>query len=162
MLEVPAGASLPLFVLNACRTPLGALGGSLKALSAPALAGAALRGLLAGLDPALVEACILGQAIQAGSGPNPAREAARAAGLTRVPAITLNQGHASGLAAVLLAAQGDTDLAVAGGMESASDAPYLLPSARWGTRMGSAPVLDALLQDAWEGLSPVFMGRWLG
>lgn len=140
---------MPLYVLNARRTPFGALGGSLMAFSAPELAGAALRALLREGEAERVECCVLGQAVQAGSGPEPAREAARLGGLPPgIPAFVLNQGRASGLAAVLLAAQGDAELAVAGGMESCSRAPFLLPSARWGTRVGAAPVLDALLQDA--------------
>jgi acetyl-CoA acetyltransferase len=152
----PPEPDLPLFVLSACRTPLGALGGAWKDRTAPELAGAALRHLLAAVDPARVEACVLGQAVQAGAGPNPAREAARLGGLPPgASAFTVNQGLASGLQAVLLASLGEADLAASGGMESASAAPYLLPTARWGTRMGSAPVLDALLRDAqwprWEG-----------
>jgi acetyl-CoA acetyltransferase len=96
-----------------------------------------------------VEACILGQAVQAGSGANPALQAAQLAGLQCPGAtLTLNQGRASGLQAIFLAARWQADLAVAGGMESSSRAPYLLPSARWGTRMGQAPVLDSLLLDA--------------
>ena len=138
-----------MYVLKACRTPLGALGGSLREHTAPALAGAVLGALLAGFDPALVEACVLGQAVQAGAGANPAGQAARMGGLPALAsAFTLNQGCASGLQAVLLACGGAADLAVAGGMESASSAPFLLPTARWGTRMGSAPVLDALILDA--------------
>jgi acetyl-CoA acetyltransferase len=103
-----------------------------------------------------VEACFLGQAVQAGAGPNPAREAARAGGLPAAArCLTLNAGWASGLEAVLLAAESLVRLAVAGGVESASGAPYLLPTARFGTRMGAAPVLDALLQDApWPDLPP--------
>jgi len=144
---------LPTFILDARRTPFGALGGSLKGRTAPELAGALIGPLLAGLDPGRVEELILGQAVQAGAGPDPAGQAARRSGLPpALPAMTLNQGLASGFLAVLMAARGGAELALAGGMESASSAPYLLPSARWGTRMGTAPVLDALLGDAdWPG-----------
>ena len=147
---------MPTFILEARRTPFGALGGSLKARTAPELAGALIGPLLAGLDPGQVEELILGQAVQAGAGPDPAGQAAHLGGLPPgLPAMTLNQGLASGFLAVLMAARGGAELALAGGMESASRAPYLLPSARWGTRMGTAPVLDALLGDAdWPGPGP--------
>ena len=126
----------------------------MKHLTAIDLAAGVVRGLLAqaGIGPAQVEELILGQAIPAGTGPNPAAEVARSAGLNRhAAAFTVNRGNASGLQAVILAARsiqgGEVTCGLAGGMESSSSAPYLLPTARWGTRMGAAPVLDALLQD---------------
>ena len=132
---------------------MGALGGALKPFSAATLAAPLLRRLLEGRDPAMAE-LILGHAIPAGCGPEPAREAALKAGLPNLPAFTVNQGAASGLRAVIQAVQalsaGAGGSILAGGMESSSSAPYLLPSARWGTRMGAAPVLDALLQDGPE------------
>ena len=130
---------------------MGALGGTLKSFSAPELAALVLKGLLEGTDPGRSWEVILGQAVQAGCGPNPARTAALKAGLPfGTEAVTVNRGAASGLQAILQAVQslqaGSSGI-LAGGMESSSSAPYLLPSARWGTRMGSAPVMDALLLD---------------
>jgi acetyl-CoA C-acetyltransferase len=134
------------------------LGGALRSLAAADLGAAALTGALAGTEPGRVGSVILGQAVQAGCGPNPARTAALKAGLPGVPAFTLNQGALSGLQAVVQAALGLQDgachRALAGGMESSSAAPYLLPTARFGTRMGAAPVLDALLLDGWEEAAP--------
>ena len=129
-----------------------ALGGALKSCSASDLAAAVLEPLVAGLAPERLGGLILGHAVQAGSGPNPARSAAQKAGLPLdLPAFTVNQGSASGLQAILQATlslrAGACEQILAGGMESSSSVPYLLPSARWGTRMGAAPVLDALLQD---------------
>lgn len=155
MLEGWKEAALTVYILAAARTPVGTLGGSLRTRSAVELGAALLRGLLERCQPGpgAVTAVILGQAVQAGAGPNPALATALAAGLSPgVVGFTLNQGAASGLQAVIQAGLGLGDgLALAGGMESASGAPYLLPSARWGTRMGSAPVLDALLQDGPAG-----------
>jgi acetyl-CoA C-acetyltransferase len=141
-------------ILAGVRTPLGAFGGMLRDTPAIELGGHALQEALsrAGVDPAQVGEVVLGQVFQAGCGANPARQAALAAGIPpTVPAWTVNHLCASGLKAVALAAQsirsGDLDLAVAGGMESMSGVPYLLPSARWGTRMGEAAIRDGLLQD---------------
>ena len=134
---------------------MGALGGTLQAYSAPDLAALVLKGLLHGTDPEIPWEVILGQAVQAGAGPHPAGAAASKAGLAAgTVACTVNQGSASGLQAIFQAflslRAGASQGILAGGMESASSAPYLLPSARWGTRMGSAPVLDALLLDGGE------------
>jgi acetyl-CoA C-acetyltransferase len=135
------------------------LGGALRTLSATDLGASALLGTLAGAGPGQVETVILGQAVQAGCGSHPARTAARKAGLDGVSAFTLNQGALSGLQAVIQAALGLQDgsghRALAGGMDSASGAPYLLPTARFGTRMGAAPVLDALLLDGWIEPDPL-------
>ena len=148
---------MSVFILAACRTPMGALGGAWRQVGAAALAGALLKPL-ADLAPEALDEVILGHGLQAGCGPDPAGEAARQASLRPgLPAFTVNQGPASGLRAVVQAARslqaGSGGLILAGGMDSASSAPYLLPSARWGTRMGAAPVLDALLQDGGEPLA---------
>lgn len=131
---------------------MGILGGALKPLAAPALAAGLLRALSEDLDPATLDGVILGHAMPAGCGPDPAGAAVRQAGLPEgLPAFTVNQGAASGLRAVLQAAAalraGEASLILAGGMDSSSSAPFLLPTARWGTRMGAAPILDALLMD---------------
>ena len=146
---------MSIYILAALRTPVGALGGSLRGLSAVDLGAAVLRGLLARTGAGgRVREVVLGQTVQAGCGPNPAQAAATAAGLAAGScAWTVNQGPLSSLQAVLQAARTLADgggLVLAGGMESCSSAPYLLPTARWGTRMGEAPVLDALLQDGGE------------
>ena len=142
-------------ILSAARTPLGAFGGALRALGATDLAAHAARGALAraGCEPAEVDGLLLGQVLQAGAGLNPAARAAREAGLPYMPALTVNQGVALGLQAVALGVQalqnGDGATLLAGGMESASGAPYLLPAARWGRRLGAAQLLDALLLDGY-------------
>lgn len=149
------GAALDVHILSAARTPLGAFGGALRALGTTNLAAQAARGALAraGCDPAEVDGLMLGQVLQAGAGLNPAARAAREAGLPGLPALTVNQGGASGLQAVALGAQalqnGDGATLLTGGMESASGAPYLLPAARWGRRLGAAQLLDALLLDGY-------------
>ena len=140
---------------------MGALGGTLKSFSAPELAARILKRLLQDTDPAAPWEVILGQAVQAGAGPNPARAAAQAAGMAPgTAAFTINQGSASGLQAVFQAAlslqAGTCERILAGGMESSSSAPYLLPTARWGTRMGSAPILDALLLDGQDAPQAAF------
>ena len=106
----------------------------------------------AGIDPALVDECIMGNVVQAGNGQNPARQAALNGGLhDHVAALTINKVCGSGLKAVMLAAQGiatgDIDVAVAGGMESMSNAPYLLPRVREGLRMGNGTVVDSMIND---------------
>ena len=131
---------------------MGTLGGSWKGFPATELAGALMKQMAEGLE---LDEVILGHGLQAGCGPDPGGEAVRRAGLgLAVSAHTVNQGPASGLRAVVQAARslqaGACTLVLAGGMDSCSSAPYLLPSARWGTRMGAAPVLDALLQDGGE------------
>lgn len=149
---------MPVLVLAAIRTPLGALGGALRPLSAVHLGALAIREALirAALPGAAVDEVVMGCAFQAGMGPNPARQAALKAGLApQTPAWTLNQLCGSGLMAVAQAARsleaGHGRLAVAGGLESHSNAPYLLPQARWGKRMGATELRDSLLEDgpAW-------------
>lgn len=146
---------MPVYILAAARTPIGAFGGCLKTLSAPELGAHALRETLrrGGIDPARVDEVILGCALPCGSGGNPAHAAAIAAGVSaQAPTLTVCAGAASGLQAVALAAQnlqhGTSAFALAGGFDSPSQAPYLLPGARWGVRIGEAALLDSLLLDA--------------
>lgn len=134
---------------------MAVLGGALRTLSAPHLAAAVLTRLLEDAGTVSPGGLVLGQAVQAGAGAHPARTAALLAGLPQETwAFTVNQGAASSLQAIFQAAQslrpGQRGRVLAGGMESSSAAPYLLPTARWGTRMGSAPVLDALVLDGQE------------
>lgn len=131
---------------------MAVLGGALRTLSAPHLAAAVLTRLLEDAGTVSPGGLVLGQAVQAGAGAQPARTAALLAGLPQETwAFAVNQGAASSLQAIFQAAQslrpGKRGRVLAGGMESSSAAPYLLPTARWGTRMGSAPVLDALVLD---------------
>lgn len=142
-------------IVGAARTPIGKLGGSLAALSAPDLGARAIRGALvrAGVDAASVDAVLMGNVVQAGVGPNPARQAAVAAGIPlATPAVTINNLCLSGLQAVIdgdrLIRCGDADIVVAGGMESMTNAPYLARGARTGFRYGGAALDDALDRDA--------------
>jgi acetyl-CoA C-acetyltransferase len=153
-------------IVSAARTPTGRFLGILKDLKATELGAIAVREAVAraGIDPALVDECIMGNVIQAGNGQNPARQAALNGGLSeRVSALTINKVCGSGLKAVMLAAQGistgDIDVAVAGGMESMSNAPYLLPRVREGLRMGNSTVIDAMIQDGlWCAFENCHMG----
>jgi len=153
-------------ILSAVRTPTGKFLGALKHLSAPELGALAVREAVAraGIDPALVDECIMGNVIQAGNGQNPARQAALNGGLhERVAALTINKVCGSGLKAVMLAAQGiataDIDVAVAGGMESMSNAPYLLPRVREGLRMGNGTLIDSMISDGlWCSFEQCHMG----
>jgi acetyl-CoA C-acetyltransferase len=152
---------------HAVRTPIGRFGGALAALPAVDLGAVAIRGLLAsaGLDPARVDEVALGHARQAGCGPNPARQAAYRAGLPQeTPAATINMACASGLKALLVAADairlGRATIAVAGGMESMSQVPFLLPRFRDGYRLGHAEVLDAMYKDGFAcPLAQMIMGE---
>src|SRR5688500_5156910 len=130
-------------IVSAVRTPTGKFLGSLKQFTAPQLGAMVVREAIAraAIDPAMVDECIMGNGIQAGNGQHPARQAALNGGLhDHVAALTINKVCGSGLKAVMLAAQGvatgDIDVAVAGGMESMSNSPYLLPRVREGLRMG--------------------------
>jgi acetyl-CoA C-acetyltransferase len=141
-------------IISAVRTPSGKFLGSLKSLQAPQLGAVAVREAVAraGIDPATVDECIMGNVLSAGVGQAPARQAALTGGLSNdVAALTINKVCGSGLKAVMLAAQGislgDIDIAVAGGMESMSNAPYLLPRAREGLRMGDASLVDSMIHD---------------
>ena len=136
------------------RTPIGRFGGGLSGLTAAQLGGAAGREAIrrAGIDPALVGYAVFGNARQAGGGPNPARQIGRLAGLPDAsPAFTVNMACASGLQAIVSAARliadGDAGIVLAGGAESMSRVPYLLDRARFGYRLGHAPLVDAMYKD---------------
>jgi acetyl-CoA C-acetyltransferase len=152
--------------VGAVRTAIGKFSGSLAPLSVTQLGSLVVRESLAraGIEPGAVEEIILGNALQAGQGQNPARQAGMAAGVPETtPALTVNKVCGSGLKAVMLAAQavraGDADLLVAGGMESMTNAPYLLPGARAGYRMGDQTAVDSLVRDGlWCALCDVHMG----
>ncbi len=154
------------YILSATRTAVGTVGGALKPLSAVHLGALAISEALAraSVEPAAVGDVVLGNVLQAGSGQNVARLAALKAGLPySTPAHTPNQVCGSGLKAVALGGQsilmGDADLVVAGGTESMSNAPYLLPAARWGARMGNAQLIDSMIQDGlWCGHGDSHMG----
>jgi acetyl-CoA C-acetyltransferase len=153
-------------IVSAVRTPSGKFLGQLKALQAPQLGAAVVREAVAraGVDPATVDECIFGNVLSAGVGQNPARQAALNGGLGNdVAALTINKVCGSGLKAVMLAAQGialgDIAIAVAGGMESMSNAPYLLPRAREGLRMGDANLVDSMIHDGlWCAFEHCHMG----
>jgi acetyl-CoA C-acetyltransferase len=153
-------------IVSAVRTPLGRFQGSLQSFSAPQLGALVVREAVhrAGVEPAHVDDCIMGCVLQAGLGQNPARQAAIFAGLPpEVGALTVNQVCGSGLRAVSLAAQaiqtGDAKIVVAGGMESMSNAPYLLPQARSGYRMGNGALVDAMINDGlWDVYNNFHMG----
>ena len=149
------------------RTPIGRFGGALAALSAADLGTAAARAALgrAALDPARVDQTVFGHARQAGGGPNTARQIAHRAGVPdERPAYTVNQACGSGLQAVLSAARairlGEAEVVLAGGTESMSNTPYLLPRARWGYRLGHAEVVDGMYRDGFDDpLSKLVMGE---
>jgi acetyl-CoA C-acetyltransferase len=153
-------------IVSAVRTPTGKFLGALKDFTAPQLGALVVREAVrrAGIDPDSVDECIMGHVIQAGTGQNPARQAALNGGLgNHVAALTVNKVCGSGLKAVMLAAQGiavgDIDIAVAGGMESMSSAPYLLPRVREGLRMGDGKIVDALINDGlWCSFENCHMG----
>lgn len=154
------------YILSATRTAVGTFGGALKPLGSVQLGALAITEALrrAGVAPESVGEVILGNVLQAGSGQNVARLAALAAGLPHAtPAHTPNQVCGSGLKAIGLGAQsillGDADIVVAGGTESMSNAPYLLPAARWGARMGHTQLVDSMIQDGlWCGHGDTHMG----
>jgi acetyl-CoA C-acetyltransferase len=153
-------------IVSAARTPVGKFTGALAALPATRLGAVAVRAAVqrAGIDAEQIDEVLLGQVVTAGAGQAPARQAAIAAGLPdSVGAVTLNKVCGSGLEAVMLAASmikaGDGDLYVAGGMESMSNAPYLLPEERSGHKYGHTQVLDALQLDGlWCALEDQSMG----
>ncbi len=153
-------------ILSACRTAIGKFQGGLAGFSAPQLGAFAVKEAVrrAGVDPTDVQECIMGQVVQAGSGQAPARQAAIHGGLPpEVAAITINKVCGSGLKAVMMAAQaikaGDSDLIVAGGMESMSNTPYSLPSARTGMRLGNQQVEDLMIKDGlWDSFNNFHMG----
>jgi acetyl-CoA C-acetyltransferase len=144
-------------ILGAARTPMGGLQGALAGLAAPQLGGAAIRAALerSGRAPGDVEALLMGCVLPAGQGQAPARQAGFAAGLPQgVPATTLNKMCGSGMQALMMAADaiaaGSADLVIAGGMESMTNAPYLLPKMRGGARLGHGQVIDHMFLDGLE------------
>lgn len=153
-------------IVAGLRTAVGAFAGSLSEIPAPQLGAQVIAALVEeiGLDPASVDEVILGQVLAAGSGQNPARQAAMAAGLpASVPALTINKVCGSGLKAVQLAAQaircGDADIIIAGGQENMSAAPHVLPKSRNGTKMGDWKLVDSMITD---GLTDAFHDYHMG
>ena len=153
-------------IISGCRTAVGKFQGSLSDLSTPQLGAIVVREAVhrAPLDPKQVDECIMGNVISAGLGQNPARQAALLGGLPpEVGAMTINKVCGSGLKAVALAAQaiqtGNNSIVVAGGMESMTHAPYLLPQARKGYRLGNAQIIDSMVTDGlWDVYNNYHMG----
>jgi acetyl-CoA C-acetyltransferase len=153
-------------IISACRTAIGKFQGSLAPFSAVDLGAFAVREAVrrAAIDPSLVDEIIMGNVVSAGLGQNPARQAGLKGGLAnRVAAMTINKVCGSGLKAVALAAQaietGNSEIVVAGGMESMTNCPYLLPQARAGMRWGHAKVLDSMITDGlWDAYEDFHMG----
>src|ERR1700693_1047219 len=153
-------------IISAVRTPVGKFQGGLSSLSAPQLGAKAVAEAVrrAGIEPAAVDEVIMGNVVQAGLGQNPARQAALGGGLhPRVAAMTINKVCGSGLKAVALAAQGvmlgESAIVVAGGMESMSNCPYLLPGARTGYRIGNGKIIDSMVHDGlWDVYEDFHMG----
>src|SRR5215212_1106866 len=150
-------------ILGSARTPIGKLGGGLSTLKATDLGGVVISAALerSNVDPEQVEHVVMGQVLQAGKGQIPSRQAQIEAGIPKeVSSETINKVCASGLRATVILDQairaGDVEIGVGGGMESMSQAPYLLPQARFGYRMGDAKALDAMVHD---GLTNPFSGR---
>ncbi len=161
----PAGH---VYLVSAARTPIGKFGGALAGVPATELGAIAIRAAVerAGLEPATadIDDVLMGQVLQAGAGQAPARQAALGAGLRETtPATTINRVCGSGLKAIMLAAAeiraGDAEMVVAGGMESMNRAPYLLPGARFGYRLGNGELVDATVADGlWCALEDCHMG----
>jgi acetyl-CoA C-acetyltransferase len=153
-------------IISGCRTPVGKFQGSLSDLSATQLGAIAVREAAhrAKLDPKQVDECIMGNVVSAGLGQNPARQAAIFGGLApEVGAMTVNKVCGSGLKAIALAAQaiqtGNSSIVIAGGMESMTNAPYLLPQARKGYRLGNAQIVDSMMHDGlWDIFNNYHMG----
>ncbi len=153
-------------ILGALRTPIGSFGGSLKDVSAADMGAQLIKGLLekTGVNADQIDEVIVGNVLSAGLGQNVARQMAIKSGLAdTVPAMTLNKVCGSGLRTVSLASQiikaGDAKCIVCGGAENMSQAPYLMPQARWGARMGNAAMVDSLINDAlWDSFNDYHMG----
>ena len=164
-MQQPNGST---YIVSAARTPIGKFGGALSTVAATELGGIAIRAAVerAGLDPATVEIddVLMGQVLQAGVGQAPARQAALKAGLPdTTSATTINRVCGSGLKAIMLAASeiraGDAELVIAGGMESMNGAPYVLPGARFGLRLGNAELIDSTVNDGlWCAIEDCHMG----
>jgi acetyl-CoA C-acetyltransferase len=154
-------------IISGVRTPIGKFQGSLKSFSATQLGALVVKAAVegAGLEPQQIDEVIMGNVVSAGLGQNPARQAALRGGLLPdVAAMTINKVCGSGLKAVGLAAQGiqtgDSDIVVAGGMESMSNAPYLLPNARDGYRLGNGTLIDSMIHDGlWDAYENYHMGN---
>ncbi len=153
-------------IVSACRTPIGSFGGSLSSLTAPKLGAIVIEEAIrrAGISKETVNEVIMGNVIQAGVGQAPARQATLYAGLpSSVETFTVNKVCGSGLKAIMLASQsialGDAEVIIAGGMESMSNAPYLIPQARYGYRYGNGELQDSLMRD---GLQDVYQGVPMG
>src|SRR6266704_6966853 len=153
-------------IVGGARTPIGKLSGALKGFTAVDLGGIAIKAALerSGISGDQVDYVIMGHVLQAGAGQITARQAAILAGIPKeVPAITINKVCLSGLNAIALADQliraGEVEVVVAGGMESMSQAPYLVPSARWGARMGNVQMVDSMVYD---GLWSTFTDKHMG
>jgi acetyl-CoA C-acetyltransferase len=153
-------------IVAATRTPVGKFQGALSSFAATKLGALVVKEVVqrAGLEPSQIDECIMGNVLAAGLGQNPARQAALFGGLTyEVAALTINKVCGSGLKAVALATQaiqtGNAETVVAGGMESMSNAPYLLPQARQGYRMGNSTVVDSMVHDGlWDHYNDYHMG----
>src|SRR6202140_2257658 len=154
-------------IVSAVRTPTGKFLGALKSFTAPELGALVVAEAVrrAGVEAGIVDECIMGNVVTAGLGQNPARQAALRGGLPdHVAALTINKVCGSGLKAVMLAAQaiatGDIDVAVAGGMESMSNCPYLMPRLREGLRMGNGEIVDSMINDGlWCAFEQCHMGN---
>src|SRR2546422_722608 len=154
-------------IISAVRTPIGKFQGGLKSMTAPQLGALVVKAAVerAGVGPQQIDEVIMGNVVSAGLGQNPARQAALRGGLLPdVAAMTINKVCGSGLKAVALAAQavqvGDSDIVVAGGMESMSNAPYLLPNAREGYRLGNGTIVDSMIHDGlWDAFENYHMGN---
>src|SRR5713101_7112726 len=163
---MPAYNENDVVIISGVRTPVGKFQGSLTELSAVQLGAIAVREAVkrAQVDPKQVDECIMGNVISAGLGQNPARQAALNGGLApEVGAMTINKVCGSGLKAVALGAQaiqtGNSEIVVAGGMESMTNAPYLLPQARKGYRLGNAQIVDSMVNDGlWDVYNNYHMG----
>ena len=155
------------YIVAAVRTPMGSFGGTLAGFSATSLGSIAIKGALerVGLAPSAVQKVFMGNVISAGLGQAPARQAALGAGLPHsVPCTTVNKVCASGMKAIMLAAQsiqlGQNDVVIAGGMESMSNVPYYLPQARFGQKLGHGQMVDGLLKDGlWDVYNDFHMGN---
>src|SRR5215472_11844089 len=154
-------------IISAVRTPIGKFQGALKSMTAMQLGAIVVKAAVerAGLKPEQVDEVIMGNVVSAGLGQNPARQAALRGGLLPdVAAMTINKVCGSGLKAVGLASQGiqtgDSEIVVAGGMESMTNAPYLLPGAREGYRLGHSTIVDSMIHDGlWDAYENFHMGN---
>src|ERR1700678_502688 len=164
--ELDMAGSNDVVIIAGCRTPIGKFQGGLSDMTAPQIGAVAVREAVkrANLQPQQVDECIMGNVVSAGIGQNPARQAALFGGLApEVGAMTINKVCGSGLKAVALAAQaietGNSAIVVAGGMESMTNAPYLLPNARKGYRLGNGQLVDSMVHDGlWDVYNDYYMG----